>query len=400
MATNPGTPAPTTGGFSDAFIKSVQDRLLSSSGVVTSEDTGLSKAINESLASTKKGTEASKLSIAGTFDREIEAVSEQGLADITTARESQRGFASQTAGLSLMLNQSSKRVNDLLQRKEELLASADAAGATAVSGLLLKEYEMQQDNTQKVFNNLLALGGFAVQNKNVETAAKAQSFTERSTIANIALKYGIVAGENDTIDTITAKAMPFASEEQKLELAQKAANIKLSNAQAQKALAEGTPVSDPGTIDALANTYLTRPMEIQNQVKDTATYARIVKRAGEIQSGAVKDAIKSDFDTGLSKTKAIEGIKNNPAIVDKASAINAIEAMYGNAEINPTAPKSSDSLTLQDVSTAIVGGLYNIGGFLADFGLSAETPRVKNGKIVNPKTGEPITFGDLNKYKN
>jgi hypothetical protein len=342
---NPGGAATDIAGgssFGGDLMAEIQKSLLSSSGIVSSDTSGLDKVIEDAISTSKKSTEATKARIEGTADREIGIASMEESSRLNTFQEERRGFATLTAGLSNMLQTSDKRIKDLDQRKQELLLAADAEGAKAVTDLMVKEYELQQSAQEKSFNRLLSLGSFGLQQSQEQRLSSAQNFQESQAISSIALKYGLNVSDGETLQSITAKALPFASEEQKLELAKASAEVTKLNAEAKKAMAGGS--LDDITIDAIAMAYRKNPA-VLSQETNTERIAAVINKASDIEKDEVERALLTAKTSGMSKAEALKNISDDPAISDKVGAMNLANEIYAGSITAPSKRSLLDRIT-------------------------------------------------------
>lgn len=246
----------TAGGQTDPFISELQKKLLSEADMVSSEDTNLEAKIGEAIKNVQTSTQKGSAAIASASDREMTEAARQAGLDRVGVQEGSAGFATSTALLKDLDIRTEKSLRDLDQRKQELILANDAQGAAKVAELQLKEIEFQQAARQRTFQNLLSLGSFGLQVNQESRLARAQTFTENQAISNVALRYGITVQDGDTIETITARAAPFASEEQQLELAKVRSDITRNNAEIariQREASEGNVTSTD--IDAIAEAY-------------------------------------------------------------------------------------------------------------------------------------------------
>jgi len=101
--------------------------------------------------------------------------------------------------------------------------------ASQISQLKVDAYTFQQKAEQQTFSNMLGIGNLLATMSQEERLTSQFSDNlnlqkqqlERSTqndIANIALEYGLSIEEGETLESITEKAQPFASAEQKARL--------------------------------------------------------------------------------------------------------------------------------------------------------------------------------------
>lgn len=294
-----------TGG--EEFLSTLQNKLLGSADLISSEDTNIEKAISKSIASLKGGNEASAKRITSAFDREIRFEKEGLSSDINTQQEGNRGFAVNIGALRELVKTGDKRIDDLEQRKQELILAGDAATAKEVANLQVQELTLQQEARQRTFTNLLGIGNFGVAKAQESRLAKAQDSAEKQAMASIALKYGINMADGDTFDSIVTKAMPFASQEQQLGIARMKAEIGRINAETQKALrGEGRNISDTNTLKSLASTYLSldpnseEAKRVLSSVSDDSLdeFFDYMKQSNEAKVEAAKAEMKGEATAG------------------------------------------------------------------------------------------------------
>ena len=287
------TPTTTTTAPND-FTSQLTSMLQNQSGMITSNTTAMEQSINNAIANVNRSNEASKAVTTSQYNRQIADQTAANQRGITSFQEETRGYATNTAALRTMMDQADKSVKDLEQRKQELLLQGDAQAASKIGEMQIKTIEMRTNAMQKTFDNLLQIGSYSIQSSQERRATAAQSFSERSAINSIALQYGVVPKEGDTLDTITARAMPFASEKQKLELAKTRAEINKVNAEASKALrGDATTTNmDAATLQGIAEAYRLQPQLISSQLKDFATSAKVVNKAAELEANQVVEMAK------------------------------------------------------------------------------------------------------------
>lgn len=252
METNKTTPNTSKQDIAaDPFLAEMQSQLTRQSGSISSASTNIEKAISESISNLQKSNASTTKATTSAFDRQIDQTRKSGSFAFTGAQEEQRGFA-QNVGILRKINEDTNtNLKDLEQRKQEVILQGDAATASKIADLQLKALEFKQQSEQQVFSNLLSMSNFGLSLKQEERQSKAQDFTEKNAISQIALEFGIPFSENDTIDSIITKAAPFASEDRQLKLQQIRADIQRSQAETAKAL-QGESTRDPAAQRAVA----------------------------------------------------------------------------------------------------------------------------------------------------
>lgn len=325
----------------DPFISQLRDTLSTQAGAISSSDSNIEKRIGEAIGGVKTAAEATRKATESSFNREIGYQQEKGASSESTFLESQRGFATNTAAFRSLVDYNQKSIRDLEQRKQELLMQGDATAASTIAGLQLEKLKFENEAAQKTFTNLLSLGTFSIQQKQEERARRSQDFTESQAISNIALKYGITVEPGDTIDSITKKAAPFASAEEKLAMDVQRAQINASNASAAKAFADmaANKPFDAETLALLGDLYNKNPETVKAVVKTTEQLGQIYGAAGVALMKEAKDIIGDNKKNGVSKDESVRDINDNQnlSVTQKAEALSYIEQVYGPDSSQPEA---------------------------------------------------------------
>lgn len=238
------------------FLDAIQQKLLGTSGVVTSDSDEFTKSIESAIAGVEKSRETTKTGISASFERQRIGEAELGERELTGALEARRGFGTSNALISQIKESTDKALKDLDLREKQALAASDFESASAIAGLKLEKIKFQQESEQRTFTNLLAAAGVQLQAKQEKRLAGAQAFTERSAMAGIALQYGIELKEGDTLDSLITRVSPIASEEQRTQLAKLKAETLRANAEAQKIIRDGGGANvDKFTASILAQAF-------------------------------------------------------------------------------------------------------------------------------------------------
>ncbi len=270
----------------DAFLKTLQDKLLSQSDMISSASTNIESKINEAIGSIKAGNEASKNAITSSYDRTIGYTNEAQQNQITAARERGVGVSTSDVAYKAMTAEADKNLKDLEMRKNELILQGDAASAAKIAELQIQTLDFKTKAMQTTFNNLLSVGSFAMQSQEAQRAEKAQNFLQSSKLAEIGLTYGIPVGPNDTLESMVSKAAPKASEIQKQQLAKLVAETNKANAEAAKAIADNKlpNLNNPMELSLAGDLYRRDPASIVSKAKTTT-------EIGKIQSEAKKQEL-------------------------------------------------------------------------------------------------------------
>lgn len=330
------------------FLATLQQRMMDNQAV-SSQDTGLEKAINDSMAKLTEGNEASKGAIESAFERQKGYTIEGQEKQRTSQLESGRGNAVGVHALREMDVLDRREIADLEQRKQELILQGDSVAAKSISDLVIKKYEFRNAAQQQVFTNLLGMANFGMQAQQEKRLAATQSFAEKSAINLIALKYGLSVGADDTLDSITMKASPFASSEHKLEMDKTRAEISKLKAETNKAL-QGEPGSsiDSVTIAGIASAALIRP-EVLGTIKSPQQLSMVINKMAELRGAGIVEQAINYVKSGLTKEEARGQILADSFITDKASALKAIDAAYDSGKVKEIQKAYSSSPLLQDV---------------------------------------------------
>jgi len=337
----------------DSALEVLKTKLLEGGDMVSSEETGFEEAI----AGIKTGlTEAQAKAEAGIeagFERQrIEAV-EVGAQRKTSELEARRGFATNTALFRQLDEQTEKSIRDLELRKTEALAIGQTELATNLANLQLKEIEFRTQQRQQAFTNLMSLAslefeqervgfekervdiareGLTLEERQVSIAEARQKQEERVAISNIALNFGLKIDENDTLDTMIAKAQPFASDQQKLNMEKQRAELANIKADTQKMLREGQGL-DEKTLNLLAEAANINPL-IVGEIEGYENQARVILKQQELnkprvfEKSELQSLLQIEFNTGKSFQEAMAIIAGDARITNKDEAEAVARELY------------------------------------------------------------------------
>jgi hypothetical protein len=329
--------APTTGPGSDAFMTELQGSLMKQSGMISSADSNIEASINKAIRGVSSANEASRGAIESEYSRTRGYQTDKNGTSEQAFFESRTGYGTAAVAFANLREYNAKTIRDLDQRKNELILQGDAAAASKIADLQIKKLDYEQEAAQRTFNNLLSTAGLQLNVESGKRADRAQSFTEKSALGAIALEYGIEVKDGDTIDTVVTRAMPMASEAQKLKLQQIRTSIAADNAQIAKIHSDiARANADVGTkydVNALAMAALSPNggTAVLGGIKDVGTQALVIQKMDEIQNGQYADAATTDKSSGLTKEKSMAAITNSETMTpaQKASALKAVESVYG-----------------------------------------------------------------------
>lgn len=287
------------------FMSQLQSKLLGQSDLISSEDTKLEGKLSEIVGGIQSGEKAGEGALNIDYNRQEQQAQQAGAQTLTSAEESQRGFATNTAALQRIQDQTTKNVNDLEDRKQELILQGQSAAAGQISQLQVQTLQFRQQAMQQTFQNILGLANLGQQayqfSQTQAENARAQTFNEQNSISNIALKYGLQVGSNETLASITSKAMPFASAEEKAQLAKLQSDTNLNNAQAAKTLSDAKSNGALSPIDAAgyAATYYNL-MASGRAAEAQAFLANVLDKGGSGAFKSVEDALQNQTDQEFS----------------------------------------------------------------------------------------------------
>lgn len=199
-----------------AFVEQLQDWMLGQTEIRSSADTGLDKFIQSQIEAQTKDKEVAERRIERQLGEKIGEVREAGQTALTSAREAQRGFATNTAALKQIQETTDKQIKEYEQMKQDALMQNDAQFANQMSNLQLQALQFRQQSQQQAFSNILNVAGFAVQasaeeraasqfQQNLELQRQQLEQTKTQNMASLAANADVTLGENETYDTLLTK---------------------------------------------------------------------------------------------------------------------------------------------------------------------------------------------------
>lgn len=327
---------PVQSSMTDTLIQ----KLLGQSDIISSQSTGLETKINDIISGIKSGTDASAASISSSYGRQEALAQQAGDRQFTSARESQGGFAVNTAALKQINDNTKQQVNDLEQRKQELILQGQAAAAGQITQLQMQQLQFQQQAQQQVYSNLLGITGISQQRDAAATAAQQfqqqQTFQTTQAMGALATQYGLKPRPGETLDSLYARASADmgASSPAALAIKQAQSQIQANNAQTALALAK-TAASKPLTpidLASLAGAYNSVGPAILGQISSANDQAAVIQEANKQEMGIYSGAAQSNYDNGIPKSSLIQTIMSDQSIVNKNGAIQAVNNVYGTNE--------------------------------------------------------------------
>jgi len=336
-----GTPA---SNLADQFIQGANAQ----SGIISSSEKDVTKLIQDAQATIKSGAESGAKAIESQYDRlaGYQATANDRL--LTDVRASQRGFATNTALLAQIKESGDKSLNDLEQRKQELIMQGNSNAAQQISTLQVQEAQFMVQSRQQVFTNLVSLAGIGQQAQSLElqkanTQQQADQFdqTLQTKAAEIALQYGINMSSTDTVASVVSKASGKAGALFDLSLQDAVASLKLKDAQtalvrAQSIKESGGSVNDYGaffdSIDLLGGVQTEDGRAVFNSMsglaqgdtsswqKFSASYAKYLQPRDVGDDVLIQSAQLAHGQGGVFSAFLEDSITNNPRIKNKARA--------------------------------------------------------------------------------
>lgn len=318
----------------DPFIQQLRSTLTQQGGIISSNDTQLDTKIDEAIKTVSGGAEATTKRIESEFGRERQVLERNVASSETAFVESNRGYAMNNAALKQLKDDNQKSLRDLDQRKQELILSGDAQAASQIAALQVEKIRFENEATQRAFSNLLSLGNFTIQQSSEERLARQSERTlnlqEQQAIANIGLQYGVEVKAGDTIETITRRAAPFASEKQKLDLDKTRAEIRRVNAETSRAIQEGANDSmSAADIEAHAQAFLLNPA-VLSTVKNSDKIAAVINKANDLEKEFITRSVSGLKESGKTKTQAISELTTSEKyrITNPSQALQIVEELY------------------------------------------------------------------------
>lgn len=341
----PTTPT-TNGSDTDAFNSAVEKRLLGQSEIVSSSDTQLEQSFKDAQAGIVKGNQANTQRIESVYSRERAGIEEAGQNAVGGFAEGRSGFATQMAGLRAAVQTTDKNLNDLTQRKEELILQGNSKAASDISSLIITRLKFKQDAEQQVFANLLGMANYGAQ-KEQSQAQLAQSayqfdekmkYDETTAMTSISLEYGLQANPGETLTTLYSRASKEMGKESPaaLKIKQAQSEINRNNADILRIQNEisksnkGTPTLANTDLDAIVRASLASPTTmgplLEGLSKDQQTY--VINKMTTEQGSNVASIYKNQ---GVSKEEALSAIWSSTTMSapDKKAASDSINGVYG-----------------------------------------------------------------------
>lgn len=298
---------------SDPFIASLRTALSSASGAISSADSNIESTVNDAVAGLKTAQTNRDTAITGQYQQSLDYQGQQNANSENAFTANGRGYGTNVAAFKQLQDYNKKSIADLTQQRDNALMTNDSQYASQVSTLMMNKLQFEQTAAQQTFTNLLGLGNFALSARSQQQSEQTQAFNEKTAISQVALKYGLTVQPGDTIDSITSKAMPMASAEEKLQLASLQSQINANNAATSKALNDiktSQPL-DATSLDSLARAYQSNPGSVLGVVKTTQQLGQILTQVGAQHVSDGKSAIDQNVTNGVTQAQNIKDITGN-----------------------------------------------------------------------------------------
>lgn len=316
-----------TGGGEDIFLKQIQDSLLAQSKLVSSTSSDIEESISGAISGIEKSREASAQRIESAFDRQIGEAEGVGERALTSSREAQRGYATNTAALRQIREDTDKQVKDLEQRKQELILAGEAESASKIADLQFQALQFRQQAQQQVFSNILGMGQFGIQAQQEQRLARQQEFSEKQAVGNIALEFGLDVREGESLEGVIQRAAPLATKERKLALERMQAEINQIRISTAKAAREGQLLSS-ADIDTMAKAALLNPA-VLGQIKNAEDVSKVINKMASMEGDAIiKPLVLQAIADGEDLNTVLQDISASPSIQNKFEAQKVARELY------------------------------------------------------------------------
>lgn len=273
----------------NAIQEALENKVLGTSSLVSSAQTGVDKVIS----SIKESQEAGAERISGSFGREEEDLRRRITEGEKIQGRRQRGVGinTQFTALSRLREDTDKSLKDLADRKREALRINDTSAIQQIAELEFKAIEFQQKAEQQVFENQIAVGQFGIGLKALEEDIKKEN--RLASASEVSAKLDRERFDFQKISTVADRV-----------LAQQRINIQERELKILEAK-EGKDVKpDPGfgdltsqnVIGSLVNEALDRVSTKidKREIKEEEQEATLISEFMEIRRFSSKDQVSDD----------------------------------------------------------------------------------------------------------
>lgn len=363
-----------------AFEKALQDKLMGQSDAISSSQTGIEASLDKAISAREQATVANAGVIESKFGREIGYAKDEATQKFTETQEGERGFGRNMMVYRQMAEDTDKSLKDMEQRKQELIMQNNASGADAISGLQMNALKFKQEAMQSTFSNLLGMSNWSTQRKQQQMAERTQSFSERSQVAGVALKYGVSVKSGDTLEMVLGK-IPAGSvtKEEAANLARMASETRLNNARASEALNGTLPVSsDPDSILGFANAARMSPNSgnvLGTLTKQPGVHAAVITKMAEMEVSDINALGKESVNLNMPIETVKAMLAKDPKRYERIGLNGAEKIIEDHYKTQLTKPKEKRTLgkDVGAIKESTVGIGRSIGSYLFgdDFGLTS-----------------------------
>jgi len=205
----------------------LEKKVLGNSGIVSSAKTGVDKVVEGIQA----GKQVGENRILSDFKASKDVLQSRSAEAEKIQRRRQNGIGinTQFTALAKLRETTDKNLKDLVQRKEDALLANDTNAAQQIGQLELQAIQFQQQAEQQAFSNMFNIAQLQLEDRRDERIGKQFNqtfslqkqqfnFNQQGKIADIATQFGLTVDPGETLDSITNKAKPLASAEQRARL--------------------------------------------------------------------------------------------------------------------------------------------------------------------------------------
>jgi len=311
-------------------LSTIEERLLKQTEISTSADTDLDVFIKESVTAVEEATEKREAGIEASVERRRIAARKAGKTEVTSALESRRGFATNTAVIRDIRQRTQEELKDLDMREQEMLAMGASEDAAAIRQLKFQSLAFRQQSEQQAYSNLLSILSLQAGRKTEERLERAQTSQEEQAMANVALDYGVELYEDDTFESVVSRAKEVASDEKALTLDKLRQSIAESKARVEQMRAgdiSEEPLDD-ATADMFAEAYLRDDISFLAGLKTNEQRAAVLSKVEEKRGEEVKDLV--EMAEGYSDyTSFMAAVEESNIVYDQRSTEEAGKQVFG-----------------------------------------------------------------------
>jgi len=147
----------------ESFSNAVNQKLMSSLDIISSEPTALEKTIQESISGLESAKNTNATGIKAFYEQQRADVLAKGDITATTALEARSGFGTINAILQNVKTDTERQLKDLDLREQQALAIGNAEIASQIANLKVQQLQFQQQAQQQAFTQLLGIGSYVQQ---------------------------------------------------------------------------------------------------------------------------------------------------------------------------------------------------------------------------------------------